>query len=168
MYKTIAIVLVAVVALLSAAACGTTTSTTNPEKTTAAATTAAAAVSATPTASATPVVSWTDKVRPAVLKEMRINFGKDVTAVKVEGSPETVQIQVYTTYNADPDVAGIAKGMAMFAAQSSPVLWKYPSTTIEAYVWPKGKEFYMTRATASYTDGKLDSPIHTFVNDVLQ
>jgi len=103
-----------------------------------------------------------------VLGEMQGNFGTDVTGVRVSGSSDDVRIDVYTTYNADRDVAEAAGGMARIAAQSSAVLNKYPSTTIEAYVWPASKEFYMTRATAKYADGKLEAPIDVFVNDVLK
>jgi len=103
-----------------------------------------------------------------VLGEMQGNFGTDVTGVKVSGSSSDVRIDVYTIYHADRDVADAAGGMARMAAQSSAVLDKYPSATIEAYVWPAGKEFYMTRATAKYADGKLETPMDVFVNDVLK
>lgn len=126
----------------------------------------------TPTATAAPTTAPTPGadggLNAAVLEEMRINFGKDVTAVTVKESSGDVSIDVYTTYYPDSDVAGIAGGMSRIAAQSSEVLSKYPSTTITAYVWPSGKEFYMTRTTASYTDGKLDSPMDNYVNDALK
>lgn len=153
MNKSIAIAVAAIVVSLSAVACGSETTTTTTERS---------------TGGATPAASWAVEVSPAVLQDMRVNFGADVTAVEVKGSPEAVRIDVYTNYYADPDVADIAGGMARIAAQSSSVLSKYPSTTIEAYVWPKGKEFYMTRVSASYTDGKLDAPMDIFVNDVLK
>jgi hypothetical protein len=104
----------------------------------------------------------------ALLSEMQANFGADVTSVKVSGSSGNVRLDVYTSYYADPDVAETARGMAAIAAQSQTVLDQYPSTTIEAYVWPSGKEFYMTRVTAVYEDGKLAAPMDVFVNDVLQ
>lgn len=58
--------------------------------------------------------------------------------------------------------------MARIAAQSQAVLSKHPSATIEAYVWPQGREFYMTRATAVYDSGQLTEPMDVFVNDVLK
>ena len=126
----------------------------------------------TPKATAAPTTAPTPGadggLNAAVLEEMRINFGKDVTAVTVKESSGDVSIDVYTTYYPDADVAGIAGGMSRIAAQSSEVLSKYPSTTITAYVWPSGKDFFMTRTTASYTDGKLDSPMDNYVNDALK
>jgi hypothetical protein len=108
----------------------------------------------------------------AVLEEMQGAFGPEfgdpVTAVKVSGNSDNVRIDVYTNYYADRDVADPAVGMARIAAQSSSVLSKYPSTTIDAYVWPKGKEFYMTRATASYADGVIDAPMDNYMNDALK
>jgi hypothetical protein len=104
----------------------------------------------------------------SVLAEMRVSFGTDVTAAEVKGSPQAVRIDVYTDYFPDSDVAQIASGMARIAAQSSSVVSKYPTTRIDAYVWPKAKDFYMTRTSASYTDGKLDAPMDNYLNAALQ
>ncbi len=136
------------------------------------ATPTASTLPATPAATSTPTTAPTSGANAgldaAVLQEMQINFGKDVTAVTVKESSGDVSIDVYTTYYPDSDVAGVAGGMSRIAAQSSSVLSKYPSTTITAYVWPSSKDFFMTRTTASYTDGKLDSPMDNYVNDALK
>lgn len=105
----------------------------------------------------------------AVLEEMQVNFGKDVTAVAIDDNGKGfVRIDVYTNYFPDKDVAQTASGMAGIAAQIDSVISAYPSVSVSAYVWPKNKEFYITRASASYKDGKLEKPMDTFVNDVLQ
>ena len=98
---------------------------------------------------------------------MKAAFGADVTAVHVADSG-SVRIDVFTTYALDPDGAEAAGVVAREAARSSVVLAANPSTRIEAFVWPTGKEFYMTRASASYTDGKLDAPMDVFTNAGLQ
>ena len=103
----------------------------------------------------------------SVLEEMQTNFGRDVAGVKVSGSASDVRIDVYTTYHADSDVTKAATGMAKIAAQSTSVLEKHPSVTIDAYVWPKGEEFYMTRASASYTEGKMTAPMDSYTNSVM-
>lgn len=66
MCKCIAIVLAAIVVSLSAVACGSETTTTTTERS---------------TGGATPAVSLAVEVSPAVLQDMRVNFGADVTAV---------------------------------------------------------------------------------------
>jgi len=104
----------------------------------------------------------------AVLEELRVNFGTDVTAVEVGGSPGDVRIDVYTDYYPDSDMAAPARAMASIAAQSGAVIDKHPSTTITAYVWPKGKEFYVSRATATYQDGRMTAPMDIYVNSVLE
>lgn len=104
----------------------------------------------------------------AVLEEMRAYFGADVTGAEVKGSPGDVRIDVYTAYYPDSDMAAPARNMAAIAAQLGAVTNKYPSTTITAYVWPKGKEFYVSRATATYEDGRMTAPMDIYVNSGLE
>lgn len=106
----------------------------------------------------------------ALLKELRLTWGKDITRVEVSGTPDDVRLDVYTTYYPDSDVWQRAQGIAGIAAMTDLVLDKYPTTTITAYVWPKGDDpdWYMTRAIASYTDGQLDEPISKWVNPALE
>jgi hypothetical protein len=44
----------------------------------------------------------------------------------------------------------------------------YSHVKVSGYVWPATKEFYITRATASWTDGHIDEPMNVYVNDVLK
>ncbi|GEM_PF-5539472 len=104
----------------------------------------------------------------AVLAEMQGAFESNITRVKVSGRASRVRVDVYTDFYPDRDVAEVARGMALIAAQSSAVLRAYPSTSIDAYVWPRGEGFYMTRASAFYVNGALDAPIDSYVNDVIQ
>jgi hypothetical protein len=104
----------------------------------------------------------------AVLAEMQGAFESNITRVQVSGRPSNIRVDVYTDFYPDRDVAEVARGMALIAAQSSAVLEAYPSTSIDAYVWPRGEGFYMTRASASYTDGVLDGPIESYTNSDLR
>jgi len=124
----------------------------------------------TPTKDQTPASVSDSKIdEAAVLEEMRLYFGVDVSGIAVDDKGAgRVRIDVYTTYYPDRDAAGPASGMAKIAAQSSIVQDVYPVVEIEAYVWPRGREFYMTRAAAAWTNGHIDAPMNFYMNDVLK
>lgn len=109
-----------------------------------------------------------DKAADRPVEELQGNFRSGVTRVKLSGHATNFRIDVHTDFYPDRDVADVALGMALIAVQSRAILDAYPSATIRAYVWPKSEEFYMTRASASYTDGELDAPIDSYVNAVIQ
>jgi len=104
----------------------------------------------------------------AVLAEMQGNFEAGVTRVAVSGRASRIRVDVYTNFYPDRDVAEVARGMALIAAQSGAILDAYPSASVDAYVWPRGEAFYVTRASASYTNGTLSAPIEPWVSDVIQ
>lgn len=104
----------------------------------------------------------------AVLEEMRGHFESGIARVQVAGRATSIRIDVFTDLYPDRDVAEIAQGIALIAAQSNTLLQAYPTTTIESRVWPRNEEFYMTRASASYTNGTLDGPIDSYTNSVLR
>lgn len=104
----------------------------------------------------------------AVLAEMQGNFETGITRVAVSGRASRIRVDIYTNFYPDRDAADVARGMALIAAQSGAILDSYPSTSVDAYVWPRGEEFFMTRASASYSDGSLKGPIDSYVNDVVR
>lgn len=105
----------------------------------------------------------------AVLEYLQAHFPGDVVAVELEqeAGPK-LTVNVYTTYYPDPDIRDAAGGIARVAAQAQPILDEYSSVEVVALVWPEDKSFYITRASASYTNGKLDAPMDFFENDVLK
>lgn len=104
----------------------------------------------------------------AVLAEMQGTFESHISRVEVSGSPSSIRVDVYTDFYPDRDVAQPARGMALIAAQAGAILDVYPSASVDAHVWPRGKEFYITRASASYTNGTLNAPIESWVSDVIR
>lgn len=104
----------------------------------------------------------------AVLAEMQGSFEAGITRVAVSGRASRIRVDVYTNFYPDRDVADVARGMALIAAQCGEILDAYPSTSIDAYVWPQGEEFYIARASASYVDGALSAPIDSYVNSIIQ
>ena len=96
------------------------------------------------------------------------NFESSVTRVEISGHPGRVRVDVYTNFYPDRDVADVSRGMALIGVQSSTILDAYPSATIDAYVWPQNEEFYISRATASYTNGAINGRIDSYVNSVIQ
>ena len=116
-----------------------------------------------------PTTTPSTVVQAAVLEYLQAHFPGDVTAVdlKQEAGPRII-VNVYTTYYPDPDVRDAAAGIARVAAQAQPILDEYPSVEVVAFVWPEDKAFYITRASASYVDGKLDGPVDFFENEVLK
>lgn len=104
----------------------------------------------------------------AVLAEMKGAFESGITRVEVSGSSNSIRVDVHTNLSPNQDIADVALGMSLIAVQSNEIVTTYPSSSITAYVWPHWEEFYLTRASASYTGGKLNGAINSYTNSALR
>jgi hypothetical protein len=105
----------------------------------------------------------------AVLEYMQLNFPDSITAAEIDDDGTgSVRVDIHTDYYPDSDARDPASGIARIAAQLQDVVEAYDEVVIETYVWPQGDEFYMTRATAHYQNGRLVEPMDVYVNSVLE
>jgi hypothetical protein len=104
-----------------------------------------------------------------LLAALKLDWREDITDVKVQDDGTgDVRIDIYTVYYPDSDVVDHSRGMAAGASTMSLVSEAYPKVSVDAYVWPASKAFYMVRTSSSWTNGRLDAPFDIYVNDVLK
>lgn len=118
-----------------------------------------------------PVIPDKPKVsEAAVLEELQVNFNSDVTSVKVNDNGKgDVRIDVYTSFLPDKQVSQYAQGLAFIAADGLYAVNKLcpNECTVNSFVWPKNREFFLTHATATFDNGTLVSE-NIIINDVLK
>lgn len=104
-----------------------------------------------------------------VRDELRGAFGETVTSVEIQASgSDMVRLDITTTLALRPEDVAVALELAVAGAKSEAVVASYPDVTLSAYVWPAEGQSYMTRATAFWANGALQSDPDTYVDSGLQ